>query len=193
MVVESVSFVKLFSYFPLKFAPNFQRFLYAFGRDKPVNMFGDKVYSLFHRIKGGLSKTAQQEEESSKFFNARNTIFSQPLIYLKLVGLKLIFRYLINILLGFVLLMLRNKSHAFIKQRKITYKFIKLIVNLGLVINFEIFQNDGKLAVFSLTKHSKVNEILIVGLDCAVFCLSHLYLWRLFKSKQVSRAEVSTK
>lgn len=50
MIIESVSFIKLFPYMPIQYAPNFQIFLKNFGSDKPVNMYGDTVHTTTQRI-----------------------------------------------------------------------------------------------------------------------------------------------
>lgn len=114
------------------------------------------------------------------------------MVYIKLVGIKVLVRYVVNILLILVILIFKNRQIKDLKKRKYTYFLLKVLVNLGLIVNFEIFQNDGKFSVFALSRDSTKLEISVIAIDLITFCFSHLYLWRLFlsnKAKQASKIQ----
>lgn len=185
MIVQSIALLKLYPYMPIQYSKNVQWFLYAFSRDREVSLMGEEFHSIKNKLQG-ISKEKEQSEFSLKKIHPTNKMFSQPLIYIRLLGLKILGRYLINIILLTIVFRYKNKSTILSEQKKsVAVGFIvKLLVNLGLILNFETFQCDGKLALFSLTQSSSVVEITLIFLDIFIFSLAHLYLWTLFENKQ---------
>jgi hypothetical protein len=191
MVIESVAFAKLISYFPLKLPNNVQQFVRVFASDKPSNMYGDALYSKISSMRK-QSSLETQVEESLKFYAPKNRLFSKSMIYIKLVGYKIVGRMLINFVLIIVALLYWNKPIKFIKKKKFTFFLLKVVVNIGLILNFEIFQNDGKMFVLALTAESDFFEICVVSLDILAFTVSHYYLWTLFSQNKNMKTKVSS-
>jgi hypothetical protein len=131
------------------------------------------------------SDIQEKEEVVTKIFRSKNTIFSMSLVYIRLMGLKLVLRFVLNIVLGLAIYFwIRKKTKKdFEKKSKVEF-LMKMLINVILILNFEYTQTDTRLAIFSLTSMSTLLEKFLIFTDITIYAGMHLFLFSMFNKQR---------
>ncbi len=81
-----------------------------------------------------------KEELQSKYLILENSLFGRNMLFIRLLGFKLVLRYFITLVILFLFLLLKfNQNWLDLKNTKECPLWGKVLINISLMFNFEMF------------------------------------------------------